>query len=282
MNFARSRFRLRRAATASAVLLALLPHCLAAQSQTKRKTAVAPHVDLLGMTCAQVLKMTSSEWIAKVVSMDDSQVDGELRGIAGYGKCYDERTDRLAATLARTRKGPTARARGSLRDLMAALDAFTATALADSQPPGDGVKKAYAELYEKAFRYEFYQGYEPKPATPAAARAAAPEAAPPAKSVPAPTNAASPDAKRAAAPVPEMTRAKNRFGEMLDAMPPDKLHEIHAAFGKIVDVQPIASDHELELYRYAIFVLEVPPPPAPPTGTAGNRAAAKPFAEPPF
>jgi hypothetical protein len=265
-----------RIAIASALLL-LAPAFSVSQSQSK--PAAKAHVDLLGMTCTQVLQMTSSEWIAKVTSRDDSQVDGQLRGIAGYGKCYDERTDRLAASLARTRKGPPARARNSFRDLTAALDDFTAKALVDSEPPGDTLKKAYAGLYVKAFRYEFYEGYVPKPLPPAHAAAPASEPAPEAKSAPAAANAASSGAKPAAAPVSEMTRAKNRFGEFLDAMPPDKLHEIHAAFGKIVDVQPIASDHELEIYRYAIFVLE---PPTPPSGATGNAAAAKPFSPPPF
>jgi hypothetical protein len=264
-----------RIAIASALFL-LAPAFSLAQSQ--RKPAAKAHVDLLGMTCTQVLQMTSSEWIAKVTSRDDSQVDGQLRAIAGYGKCYDERTDRLAASLARTRKGPAVRARNSFRELSAALDDFTAKALVDSEPPGDTLKKAYAGLYVKAFRYEFYESYVPKPPAPAHAAAPAPEPAPEAKSPSAEANAA-PSGAKPAAPVSEMTRAKNRFGGLLDAMPPDKLHEIHAAFGKIVDVQPIASDHELEIYRYAIFVLE---PPTPLSGATGNAAAAKPFSAPPF
>jgi len=270
-----------RIAIASVAFLLLVPGFSFAQSQTKPRTNPdsKQRVDLLGMTCAQVLQMTSSEWIAKVAGIDDSQVDGRLRGIAGYGTCYDERTDRLAASLARTRQGPTVRARNGFRDLQAALDAFTEKALVDSQPPGDDVKKAYAALYVKAFRYEFYEGYVPKPPVPGAAKAAAPEPAPPPKSATPGSASATKGASGAKAPVPEMTRAKNRFGELLDAMPPDKLHEIHAAFGKIVDVQPIASDHELEIYRYAIFVLE---PPAPPPGATGAAAAAKPFAPPPF
>ncbi|MGC2508363.1 MAG: hypothetical protein WA369_17030, partial [Candidatus Acidiferrales bacterium] len=162
-------------AIASTVLLLLSPAFPFAQSQSQSKSTTKAHVDLLGMTCAQVLRMTSSEWIAKVTSMDDSREDGELRGIAGYGKCYDERTDRLAALLTRTRKGPSVRARGSFRDLEVALDDFTAEALVDSQPPGDAVKKAYAALYEKAFRYEFYEGYGPKPSVPAQAAVAAAE-----------------------------------------------------------------------------------------------------------
>ncbi len=182
----------------------------------------------------------------------------------------------------RSREPARARRRARERDfsdLVAALDDFTAKALVDSQPPGDAVKKAYAALYEKAFRYEFYEGYEPKPSVPGSeAEAVRPPA--PSRHSPAPKSAAARmrtrrrrGAKAAAAPVSEMTRAKNRFGALLDAMPPDKLHEIHAAFGKIVDVQPIASDHELEIYRYAIFVLEPPAPPPRRRGACARRQA---------
>ncbi|HEX4002631.1 MAG TPA: hypothetical protein VHX36_08275 [Candidatus Acidoferrales bacterium] len=274
-----------RVAIASAVVLLLSPAFSLAQSRPKSTHTADP--DRMGMTCAQILQMTSSEWIAKVTSTGDSGEDGRLRGIAGYGKCYDERTDRLAASLLRTRKGPSARAKASFRELEAALDDFTTKALADSQPPGDDTKKAYAALYEKAFRYEFYHGYELKAAARLHAVAPPPEPAPAPKSPAAPganapaadANAPAADAKASQAPVAEMTRAKNRFGALLDAMPPDKLHEIHAAFGKIVDVQPIASDHELEIYRYAIFVLE---PPAPPPDAVAPPHAAHPFAPPPF
>ena len=65
-----------------------------------------PDADRLGLTCAQILQMTSSEWIAKVTSIDASAADGNLRGIRVYGTCYDQRTDRLAASLAKTGKGP--------------------------------------------------------------------------------------------------------------------------------------------------------------------------------
>jgi hypothetical protein len=269
-----------RIAMAWASVLLLNPAFSLAQSHPK--SAGKADAGRMGMTCAQILHMTSSEWIAKVTAAKGPSDDTQLQGITSYGKCYDERTDRLAASLARTRKGPSVRARGNFRDLEAALDDFTAKALVDSQPPGDAVKKAYAALYEKAFRYDFYEGYGPKPPVPAQAAVAGAESSPAPKTAAA-TDAnapASDDVKAVAAPpVAEMTRAKNRFGALLDAMPPDKLHEIHAAFGKIVDVQPIASDHELEIYRYAIFVLE-PPVPAP--GTASPSHAAKPFAPPPF
>ena len=269
-----------RIVAASAVLFLLNP--VFSLGQSRAKSTHQAGGDRMGMTCAQILQITSSEWIAKITSMDDSQEDGQLRGIESYGKCYDERTDRLAASLARSRKGPSLHARRDFSDLMAALDDFTAKALVDSQPPGDEMKKAYAGLYEKEFRYEFYQSYERKDATSkhpkAAASAPAPEPATKPKTAPA-ANAAPAGAKPPKTPVSEMTLAKNQFGELLDAMPPDKLHEIHAAFGKVIELRPIASAPELAIYRYAIFVLE---PPAPRPGAPGHAAAAKPSAPPPF
>jgi len=272
-----------RTSTVWAILLLLGTSLAAAQvqPQAKQNRSHPEDADRLGMTCAQILEMSSSEWIAKVTSIDDSNVDGQLRGIKTYGTCYDERTDRLAASLARTRKGPRAAAKRSLQDLTAALDDFTAKGLADSEPPADAVKRAYAALYEKQFRYEFYESFEAKKA-----------AAPPQASAQAATSASAAadthpaaDGKASGAPVPEMTRAKNRFGELLDAMPPDKLHEVHSTFGKVLDVQPLAGTQELAIYRYAIFVLESPSPPAGSRAGATGAAAAKqmkPFVAPPF
>ena len=264
-----------RIALAWALFLLLNPAFLFAQSHSK--STHKADADRMGMTCTQILEMTSSEWIAKVTSAPDSPANAQLRGISTYGKCYDERTDRLAASLARSRKGPSARERNNFRDLVAALDEFTAKALLDSQPPGDATKKAYAALYEKVFRYELYQGYELKASAQKPPKEVAPAPVPAPKTA-STASAPAADAKPAKEPVSEMTLAKNRFGELLDAMPPDKLHEIHAAFGKVVDIQPIASDHELAIYRYAIFVLE---PSAGSTGDAPTGKA-KPFAPPPF
>jgi hypothetical protein len=266
-----------RFAIASAVFLLLSPTFSLAQSRPKSTHKTGG--DRMGMTCAQILQMSSSEWIAKITGMDDSWEDGQLRGIKSYGECYDERTERLAAAVARSRKGPSAHVRRDFRELMSALDDFTAKALADSQPPGDELKKAYAALYEKEFRYEFYQSFEQKALASKHAKETATTPAP----GPAPTNAhaqgtPAAGAKKGKEPVSEMTLAKNRFGELLDALPPDKMHEIHAAFGKVIELRPIASAPELAIYRYAIFVL------GPPTARPGamGHATAKPFAPPPF
>ncbi len=264
-----------RIVAASAVFLLLNPAFSLAQSRAESTHKTGG--DRMGMTCAQILQMTSSEWIEKITSMDDSQEDGKLRGIKSYGKCYDERTDRLAASLKRLRKGPSVLARRDFANLMAALDDFAAKALTDSQPPGDALKRAYAALYEKEFRYEFYHSYELKAYASRLPTEAAPESSPGPKAPPA-ANPPAAGAKAAKVPVSEMTLAKNHFGELLDALPPDKLHEMHAAFGKVVEL-PIASDEELAIYRYAIFVLE---PSAPGAGASGPAPAAQPFAPPPF
>ena len=65
-----------------------------------------------------------------------------------------------------------------------------------------------------------------------------------------------------------MTAAKNHFGELLDALPEDKMHELHAAFGDIVSRGEMSEATRLAAYRYAIFVLE--------------PATAQPFSGPPF
>ena len=62
--------------------------------------------------------------------------------------------------------------------------------------------------------------------------------------------------------------AKNHFGELLDALPEDKEHQLHAAFGDIVGRSQISEAMRLEIYRYAIFLLEPP--------------SATPFSPPPF
>jgi len=113
------------------------------------------------MTCAQILAISSSDWIAKSVAINDSIVDAKLRGIRSYGECYDARTDQLAAALARKGIGPKKAALSNLKDFQAALDTFTSKALTDEALPAQPVKAAYAALYAKQFRYEFYQSYDP-------------------------------------------------------------------------------------------------------------------------
>jgi len=256
-----------------AIALVLLLVALPGASQTQSQAHAKPDPDRLGMNCAQILQMTSSEWIAKVSATSASTTDGQLRGIRVYGRCYDERTDRLAASLARTGKGPAKSARADFAGFEAELKDFAAKAIADAVPPADAVKSAYAALYEKQFRYIFYQEYEAKAAKPLhpATKAPAPAAAPPARTD-APSAAGPPRPataeERARSDADPMTMAKNRFGKLLEPLPEEQMHELHQAFGEVIGSHPISEQTRLAVYRYAISILEPP--------------SATPFAPPPF
>jgi hypothetical protein len=258
------------------------------QSQTQSGSQLSPapvqqqkpDTDRPAPTCAKILQMTSSEWIANVTAIHDSSEPGLLRGISLYGDCYDARTKRLSATLAKSGKGPSSEARDDFRSFESALKDFTSKALATTDPPADKVKTAYAALYLRQFRYEFYQSYEPKPGGAATATHRSPaKMSSPAGSA-ARAAEASPDRSPEAATgdADQMTRAKNRFGELLDALPEDKLHAIHAAFGLILGSHSTTSATQLAVYRYAIFVLE----PFTSENSLGAKPLAKPFSDPPF
>ena len=219
--------------------------------------------------------MTSSEWIAKITSIDDSTADGNLRGIRVYGNCYDQRTDRLAASLAKSGKGPLMSARGNFRDFEQSLESFTKKAVAGS-PPADAVKSAYAGLYEKQFRYAFYQSYEHQTARPTAAakpsaKGDAPASKPPLKSAPeapaTPSDTSASNSPASTKDVDPLTLAKNRFGELLSDLPDDKMHDLHAAFGEVLVRNSVGAGMQLAIYQYAIFLLE--------------PSSDKPFAPPP-
>ncbi|HUO33933.1 MAG TPA: hypothetical protein VMU43_02970 [Candidatus Acidoferrum sp.] len=291
-----------------------------AQSKSRRERT---DTDRLGMTCTQILKLSSTDWVAKfaVARSGDAPPNPQenagtqpaaartavppeitIRAIDAYGKCYDARTERLAGALGRSGKGPLMGARGDFGDFENALKEFEATVLQDSQPPADDVKKAYAGLYEKQFRYAFYYGYTEagRKAAAAEAAAAAAENAPKPKTRPQATSgtgaegAAVPAArpgesteakttvgnaagsngnveaskKTSADTVAAFTKTKNRFGQLLEALPPDHAREVHAAFGKVLGSYEVSQDTRRDLYLYAIFLLEPPD--------------AKPFGPPPF
>ncbi len=238
---------------------------------TNQKQATAS--DQLGMSCSQILQMTSTDWVARFNGKTDqtknassgavdpasetSKPNAEppdaqttLRAIAAYGKCYDARTDRLAASLGKSGKGPLMGVRGNFRDFETALKNFTAQAFGVAQPPADAVKTAYAALYEKQFRYAFYQSYEQKPVK---------QPPPATKDAPAaPADAATTSKTGSTRITDPMTLAKNRFGDFLAALSEDKRHEIHAAFGEIFEKGSVGEQWKVEVYRYAIFVLESP------------------------
>ena len=243
---------------------------LSGAARAQSKPHPKPDADRLGMTCAQILKMASGEW---VLSFNDkahlSAADnpaGVLRATVVYGKCYDARTDGLAAALARSGKGPNKAERADFAAFEAALKDFAAKALADVAPPADDQKKSYAALYEKQFRYEFYQEHEAKipsgvKPSPVVTKPAAPAATPPVHAdSPPPANSAGSAAaqERARSDADPMTMAKNHFGKLLDALPDDKMHELHQAFGEVVGPYSISEEIRLATYRYAIFLLESP------------------------
>ncbi len=213
--------------------------------QAKPAQTKAADADRLGLTCTQILQMTSTAWVAqfaeKAGTSNNAAGVPTVRAIAVYGKCYEARTSQVAASLGKSGRGPLMGALGNFRDFQQALDDFTVKALAASSKAPGTQDAAYAALYEKQFRYEFYQKYalrlsENRPLT-------AEEAA-------------------------EYSKAKNRFGEFLGLLPEDQAHIIHAAFSHIFDSGPVSDVTKLELYRFAISVLESP--------------RDKPFAPPPF
>ena len=267
--------------------------CMAQQKPAAPARASAPArgaaaTDQLSMTCAQILQMSSADWTAKFTGAKGTDSAATIRAINVYGKCYEARTDQLAVALGRSGKGPLMGARGNFLSLQKSLDDFKAKALMNSQPPADAVKMACAGLYEKQFRYEFYESYVPKPAAPAATAGARGNASTSsaasgtsgnlkaAGSTPAAGDAtANSDAsKPTTRPDPNandkdpVTLAKNHFGALLGELPDEQMHALHASFGEILGENAASSHMQLLIYRYAIFLLE-------PTGE-------KPFAPPPF
>jgi hypothetical protein len=225
----------------SALLFALVL-APAGFAQAKPAATKGADPDRLGLTCAQILQMTSTIWVAHFVEKaGNASAPTAVRAITAYGKCYEARTNQLAASLGKSGRGPLMGALGNFRDFQKALDDFTTKALAVSNKPPGTQEAAYAALYEKQFRYEFYQRYEQR---------------------------ISGNRPLTAEESAEYSKAKNRFGEFLGLLPEDQAHIIHAAFSHIFDGAPVSDVTKLELYRFAISVLESPKD--------------KPFSAPPF
>jgi hypothetical protein len=228
-------------------------------AQTRAQTKA--DADRLAMTCAQILRMSSTEWIAyfgdRTKSAASDPSSRTQRAVAVYGTCYQARTDALAQALARNGEGPPKAVRADFAGFEAALKNFTAKALADTQPPADPEKRALAALYEDQFRYQFYQKYAKKSVT---APSAAKTPLRGSSSTPAEKNAA-PASREPSLPVDTdpMTNAKNQFGALLGALPDDKLHELHGAFGEVLGLHALDEAMRLAVYRYAIFLLEPSP-----------------------
>lgn len=266
----------------SFTILLFVVSALAAQTHpTHRAPAGRANADQLGLTCTQILQMSSAEWVTKFTAEKGSEPAQTLRALGAYGKCYDARTDQLAARLRKTGKGPLMGARANFQSVEQALKAFAAKALAKSDPPADAVKSAYSALYEKEFRYEFYESYEPQPPASAQAASVRKDAALPSNS---PASSAAHSSKNSSgdkassaqptaspsqtAPdanpkdkekeIDPLTAAKNHFGALLGALPDERMHDLHKAFGEILGPNSATSRMQLLIYRYAIFLLEAP------------------------
>jgi hypothetical protein len=201
--------------------------------------------DKLGLSCIQILQKTSQDWVAyfnaKADSAKTNGSSGTLRAIAAYEKCYVARTTFLAAALGKSGRGPLMGASGNFRDFQSALDDFSAKALAAANKQTGSTEAAYAQLYEKQFRYEFYRNYSQKNSQ---------------------SHQLTPEESE------QYSKAKNRFGELLGLLPDETAHAVHAAFSTIFSGAPVDDLTKLEVYRYAIFLLESPKD--------------KPFSPPPF
>jgi hypothetical protein len=242
-----------------------------AQVQSQAHSASRPNTERLGLTCLQILKMTSMDWIENYrqkTSGGPLDLTESQSAIAAYGECYDARTDALAASLARIGKGPTKAARAEFAAFEADMRDFESKALSDTKAANDSQRKSYADLYEKQFRYEFYEEYESRltsSAKPPAASATRPPA-PATKSA-----ATAPSAGRSSAPhepdtaeerarsdADPVTQEKNRFGKILEALPEDQMHEIHRMFSEVIGPHNISEPMRLQVYRYAIYILQPP------------------------
>lgn len=212
-------------------LALLLISCKAASAQHASKQSLS--ADHLGLTCTQILQLSSTDWIKKFTTAKDATETTVIQAISAYGKCYDARTTRLAASLGKSGKGPLMGARGNFGDFEHALNDFAAKALAATDPPADAQKKAYAALYAKQFRRSFYESYVEHI-----------------------------DSRNIFQAAPEDTgdigKAKNHFGELLGLLPNDKMHEIHKSFADVLDKAVVDRDRRLQLYIFAIFLLESP------------------------
>lgn len=209
----------------------LLSNASLAQTRHPRgKPAQSAAADRLGLTCAQILSIRSTDWVAKFKAQKGAAPGATSRALVIYGRCYDERTEQLGFALRRKHSAPPKNAAAGFTGFENAVKNFTQTAIADAQPPPDEAKLACISLYGKQFRYEFYREYEDKTLN--------------------------------ASLTPEQsdrfTKAKNRFGELIGLLPNDKAHQVHAAFGEIVGLHHLSMPMKLALYRYAIFILEPP------------------------
>ncbi len=229
-QFRASKFVIPSLILAACPLFTLAQQSASPAGAAAHKTAPPASASAGSALCAPILQTSSTDWIGKYTAEHSTSPDDTIAAINSYARCYETRTNRLAASLNKSGKGPLMGANGNFRDFQASLKAFSTKALAATKPPADSVKSAYAALYALQFRYEFLQGYEPKA-----------------------------DRNRALTQEEsdEYAKAKNRLGELFGLLPMDQFHDVHAAFSQILAL-PINDVTKLEVYRYAIFILARP------------------------
>jgi hypothetical protein len=214
----------------SIVILAFLLSVISgAGAQTR--TTQGPDPDRVGLSCAQILAMSSSEWVAKFNSARGATPEATVRAVHVYGQCYDARTDRLAVSLGKSGRGPRMVARKEFTKLEEALNDFSEKALAATDPPADMVKTAEAELYKKHFRYLFYGDYVEHLSHDEIFSATSEDAG-------------------------DIGKAKNHFGELLDTLPGDKLRQVHEAFAIVLNQAAFGKNMKLQIYLYAIYCVD--------------------------
>src|SRR5580658_7235380 len=92
--------------------------------QAKPAQTKAADADRLGLTCTQILQMTSAAWVAqfaeKARTSNNAAGVPTVRAITVYGKCYEARTSQVAALLGKSGRGPLMGALGNFRDFQRA------------------------------------------------------------------------------------------------------------------------------------------------------------------
>src|SRR5262250_2968380 len=119
--------------TAVAILL-FVTHGLLAQTKPSQQhaTSASSAADRMGLTCPQILQIGSTDSVARFKKEKDASPQCTARAVAAYGKCYDARTDTLAAALAK-KAGPSKTARTDFLSFENALREFVSKAVSDAQ-----------------------------------------------------------------------------------------------------------------------------------------------------
>jgi hypothetical protein len=190
----------------------------------------APEVPPNLMPCNEVLKFPSLEFVKKYTQVHGQNTLETTNAIYQYSNCYDQALDSLRDKLNQQGSGPLMGATGQFRDFEMALNKFTTTALdlCSPEPSLKRVSDAYATLYQKQFRHQFYEHYLPKshvsPANPQA-----------------------------------ISAAKAKVDSLINHLPPQQAPPVRAAFDAYYQaaVTGLALS-PLPVYQYAIMLMQSP------------------------